>query len=623
MTTRFSLRFALIGAAGLMLAASAAAEPAASFPSAQQIVRDWRHDVHAPSGRDRTAHTRYRLLENALEGTVDEWVTQDGAYRQAWDRRLDRHDTQLTATGAQMRDWNGFLRDLNGVEAARLRAEAFNAQTLAFGPNAAFESAAVGETDDHTGVTLTLAAPGGLRIVWTLNRDTHLPMKSEIYESDTAKTTTAYENWNTHTHAPTRITISDSADPSAQLTFADRSFDRSRAEDFAPLVAGASDVTTADTVTVPFTLEANHIIVQVAVNGHAPMGFVLDTGAAYEVISTPRMADFGLTGYGSSQMTGGGNANASSFTKDVTLTLGGVTLANQHATVLDLNGLERAWGVPIGGILGYDFISRFVLDIDHQAKAMTMRRPDWTYAGQGVAVPLTFDGGIPYFEAIMSVPTKPELHAHMLMDFGASDTMILTSPFVAANDLARLAGTNSGVTGTAGLENQFFAQRNTRGRIDQIRLAELTLTGIPVSFSTNTTGAYASTTFAGTMGEAVYRRFHAIIDYPHRRVIFEHTSDSDAPFPDRKTFGATLIAGGPDLHTFTISGIRANSPAAAAGLLQNDIVAGVDTRAAAQISLSELRDMLAREGAHYMFHIRRGDQLVDVPATITTVSIDR
>jgi hypothetical protein len=89
-----------------------------------------------------------------------------------------------------------------------------------------------------------------------------------------------------------------------------------------------------------------------------------------------------------------------------------------------------------------------------------LHKPDgWRYTGKGAIVPITFDDdGIPYVEAVLSVPTKPNLPAHMALDFGAADTITLTSPFAKANDLINLAGTNTNVLTTAGLEKQFFTQ---------------------------------------------------------------------------------------------------------------------------------------------------------------------
>ncbi len=628
-TTTFVRRAAVAVALALAAAAPAWAQPQLSArASAREIVELWRQAVHARAHRDTAiaARARYIVMSNGLPSTIDEWVTQDGRYRLAYDRSLDRYDVLLTPQGGWMRDWNGFVRDLEGVELRRLRTEAFNTRVLGFGPPAELETATVRRTGENWVLTYTPA--GGVATAWYIDRHTLLPVKSVVHESATSRVATTYADWREvrSTFQPQQVRIAESDEETEEYTRTHPvAYARARTRDFAPLVAGPSDVTMAsDTVTVPFTMEANHVVVQLSINGRPPTGFLLDTGAAYQVISARRLSDFGLTAYGSGRTTGGGGAGQSSYTRVPVLALGGVTLSNQRATVLDLSGLERAWGVPIGGILGYDFISRFVVEIDHENKRMTLHRPEgWTYAGDGAVIPISLDGGMPYVDALLSVPTKPRLPARMVVDVGASDTMIFTAPYVAANDLARLAGTSTTVNATAGLENQFFAQRNTRGRIDSLWLGGMEVTGIPVSFSANSSGAYASAAFAGTIGEGIFSRFHMYLDYSRRRMVLESTPKSNEPFPERRTFGATLLANGSDLRTFTVTAVRTASPAEMAGLRANDVIVGIDGRTAQQLSLSEVRDILTQEGHQRVIRVRRGGQNLTITTNVALVSIDR
>jgi hypothetical protein len=145
------------------------------------------------------------------------------------------------------------------------------------------------------------------------------------------------------------------------------------------------------------------------------------------------------------------------------------------------------------------------------------------------------------------------------------------SPFVRDHDLIKLAGTDTRVLKAAGLEKQFFAQSNMRGHIDVFRVGGLVARSIPVSLSANTSGAYSDDSFAGTVGEGIYTRYHVFLDYPHHRAIFEPTAKAAAPFAERKTYGLTLIANGDDLRTFLVTAIRFGSPAEKDGFLKGDV----------------------------------------------------
>jgi len=280
--------------------------------------------------------------------------------------------------------------------------------------------------------------------------------------------------------------------------------------------------------------------------------------------------------------------------------------------------------MPLGGILGYDFISRCVVEIDYDKKLITLHDPrTWRYAGSGFSVPVTFDAGIPFAEGTISVPTKPAIPAYFILDFGAAETMTLTSPFVQANDLARLAGTNARVNRPAGLENQFFAQNNVRGHIDRLALGGLIVESIPVNMSVNTQGAYASASFSGTVGEGIDRRYHVFLDYARERILFEPTPEAAKPFPERQTYGLSLLASGPDLHTLTVSAVRPGSPAETDGFKEGDRIAALDNRPAAELTLGDVRDRLSHQGEQHRLEIARGNEKLALAIEVRLVSLDK
>ena len=602
----------------------------AQMPSASVIVQQWRTAVHRRAdGQAGVVHLKFTATEDGLGGTVDEWMTSKGAYRRRTVRQFDHNDIVLTPKGAQKRDWNEFVRDLDGTELQRLRSAAYVERATLFGPPAALSSAAVRETPDLHYWTLQISPPGALPITWYIDKKTSLPVRAVFLGPEDLDINTTYDEWKWLGGAfyPEHISVSVTGQSLSEYRLSPSGFQvESDQSVFAPLKPGVSDVVMAsDVVTLPFTLEANHIILQAQVNGSPAIGFILDTGNETEMINTSRMASFGLKSYGGIHSSGSGGPAEIGFATGATFTFPGVELRNQHVTVLDQSGLERALGIPLGGLIGFDFLSRFVVEIDYEAKIVQLHNPvGWRYAGKGAIVPITFDDdGIPYFDAVLSVPTKPSLPAHMVMDFGAADTMTLTSPFVKANDLIQLAGTNTNVSTPAGLEKQFFTQNNMRGHIDELHVGGIVARSIPVSLSANTEGAYASPNFAGTIGEGIYSRYHVFLDYPRHRAIFERTAKTDAPFPERKTFGLSVLASVDDLHTFTISAVRPGSAAESAGFKKGDVIVGFEDKQAAQFSLGELRDWLLKEGERHLFRVKRDGQDVLINAPIMLMSIDR
>lgn len=596
--------------------------------TAQEVIQKWRAAVHATKREmPVTAILVTTSNQDAVSGSVEEWITTAGAYRRVVKREFDNSELVLTDQLRKRRDWNGFVRDIEGQELKRLRTAIFEREVIVFGPPASLSQATVSESADHQSYLLKTTAPGGLPVTWHLDAKTWLPLKS-VHPGDDTEVTTLYEDWREAQGmlVPARARVSETDKPDYRWERTSLNFNNGLSPQiFKALKPGPSDVHLAkDAPPIPFNFENSHIMFKVSVNGRAPIWFILDTGADQEVINAPRLAEFGLQPYAKSATTGGGNSAEYDYAQGATFTLPGVELRNQHVAVLDQSGIERALGMPLGGILGHDFISRFVVEIDYQKQLIILHDPEsWKYSGRGYIVPVTFDDGIPFTNATISVPTKPAIPAYMVLDSGAAETMTLTSPFVKSNDLLKLAQTNSRVLSPAGLEKEFFAQNNVRGHIAQLALGELKVKSIPANFSVNVKGAYASQNFAGTIGESIFRRFHLFLDYARHRIILEPTAESEKPFPERRTYGLTLLSSGADLHTYTVAAVRPASPAEEAGFKKGDVIELFDNKPAAQFTLGELRDWLSREGEHYSAQVMRGADHLKIPIEIRLVSIDR
>ncbi len=592
----------------------------------EDVLDRWRKAVHASPSTPGEAVMTTSSNQDGVKTEVQEWVTPEGWYHAIVRREFDTTEIDLTDRDSVMRDWNGFLRTLRGKELSRLRAAVFESQVTVFGPPESAPAATPMRFDGDTLVELYLVAPGGDTTTWYLSSRTWMPLKSRRPGEDN-EITTVYGDWRETdgllTPFSAHVAETDKPEYMWERTDVKILAQTSRAH-FEPPAAGLPDTYIQATVPpISFNFENSHIIFPLSLNGRDSVLFLLDTGADEEVINEQHLAEFGLQPYGSTTTMGGGNTAAWSFARGATFRLPGVEIRDQHVTILDESGLERALGMKLGGILGYEFISRFVVEIDYEKCLLILHDPKtWTYSGSGYTVPVTFDNGIPFTNATISVPTKSAIPAFLILDFGAAETMTLTSPFVRANDLIRLAGTNATVNKLAGLENQFFAQNNVRGRIDQLAIGDLIVKSFPANFSVNTRGAYASTNFSGTVGEGIYRRYHVFLDYARERVIFEATPESDKPYPGRRTYGLTVLASGADLRTYTVTAVRGDSPAEKDGFLKGDVITALDGKPVAQFTLGGLREALSHDKEHHDFAVKRGSEVVRLRIDVRLVSLE-
>ena len=609
----------------LLLLAGPPSHAQHSTVNASQVVDRWRAAVHSDKASHAAVITTIST-EDGIPGTVQDWISNTD-FRREVQRNVDQSQLLLTKQRKERRDWNGWVRKVEGQELERFTTGVDEERCIVFGPPQEVGSAEVSEVSDHSAYLLRYKPEDGLTTTWYIDAKTFLPLKS-VRPGDDSEITTTYSDWRNANGVmtPYHALVTETEIPDYQWDRKTIQYKSTLSKDiFAPLVPGPSDATLAPNApSIPFTMEANHIVFNVSVNGRPPIGFILDTGADQNAINSTRLEEFGLKTYAKTMTSGGGNSAEYTYAAGATLTLPGVELRNQHVSVIDQTGLERALGVKFGGILGYDFISRFVMEIDYQNQMITLHDPrTWKYSGAGVMVPVIFDNGIPHAYGSIGVPTKPDIPAYFVVDFGASETATLTSAFVKSNDLARLAQTNATVNRPAGLESQFFAQNNVRGNLQRLTIGQLTVNNVPVNMSVNTKGAYASTNFSGTVGETIYSRYHCYLDYSNYRVILEPTPEANKPFPERETYGLTLLASGADLHTYTVAAVRPGSPAEADGFQKGDVISGEGGKNASEFTLRELRDSLSHAGQHHAFEVQRSGERQTKNVEVRLVSIER
>ena len=152
-------------------------------------------------------------------------------------------------------------------------------------------------------------------------------------------------------------------------------------------------------VEIPFVSGSRgHILVDVALNGQAPVQFALDTGAGRTVVNEARLAELGLEGRTSSEVVQGAHEQSDlGFTEVGALSLGDVAIGGLELATMDLTHVE-ADDMALFGVLGFDVLSRFDLTLDF-ANSTVVLHPraealDECAVCEGeISVPFTLAGG--------------------------------------------------------------------------------------------------------------------------------------------------------------------------------------------------------------------------------------
>ena len=170
----------------------------------------------------------------------------------------------------------------------------------------------------------------------------------------------------------------------------------------AALATGTRWLKTPGHARLPFEYASRHVWLKVSINGAPPADFLFDTGASITVLDSSYAARVGIVAVGHQQGVGAGAIGNAAFATVRTMRVAapdsdGVELADLKVAVLGLEGfLKPYFWREVAGVVGFDFIQRFVDRIDYDHQVLTLDDPqDFRYTGPGVAFPMTLAGSTP------------------------------------------------------------------------------------------------------------------------------------------------------------------------------------------------------------------------------------
>jgi hypothetical protein len=276
---------------------------------------------------------------------------------------------------------------------------------------------------------------------------------------------------------------------------------------------------------IPLEIDNNIILLRVSVNGSRPLKFIFDTGASHSVIVSQRTQELGLKTEGEATGTATGGPVQGSFITGVSLSVLGAEVSNQLLASFPFPAVP---GFEFDGVIGYDFIKQFVVEIDYPNKLMNLYDPrTYAYRGKEKAIPLLFDGGrIPFVLTKIVVDGRAPFEAKLEVDTGADGTFLLDTPLVKRHQLvaAMPKAVQDRGRGAGGEERRLL------GQVKAVHLGRFILKDPPLALSQHTEDAREGEDQDGLVGGEIFRRFKVILDYRHRRMILEPNKSFNDPY---------------------------------------------------------------------------------------------
>lgn len=394
---------------------------------------------------------------------------------------------------------------------------------------------------------------------------------------------------------------------------------------------------------ISFKLINNLIVIPVEING-VELSFLLDTGVTKPIIfnflNLTEELKINQTELIYIRGLGEGEPMEALRSRNNVVKIGDAINLNQDLfAVFDpsLNFAPRL-GVPIHGIIGFDFLKDFVAEVNYSRKFIKVI-PHNKYVKKKCnncsSFDLEFHNNKPYIQSEVEINGKVK-EVKLLIDSGGSDALWLfenkSSNIIAPNRFFRdFLG--------KGLSGSVYGKRSV---IDKLKLDIFELKRVNVAFPDSTSISFARKIKDrnGSLSGEVLKRFNLTLNYREKEIILKKNSNFNKPFSYNKS-GVTIEHSGVRVvkeeekynsfalgsndqaraeanivlstrykfslaPAFVIVELRENSPAHKAGLKVGDVIVTVNNKSTHMYTLQEVNQLFyEEEGRKIKFLIER------------------
>ena len=380
-------------------------------------------------------------------------------------------------------------------------------------------------------------------------------------------------------------------------------------------------------VVIPFKLLSNLIFIKVNVNG-VDLTFLLDTGVAETVLfSLDENQSVIFEDVEKVQLKGMGNQlpiDALKARNNVLKMPNFTDVSHDILIVLDQEvNFSPNVGIPVNGILGFDFFRNSAVEIDYLRKRITIRRAEYLSKRQVKryeSFPLEIIKDKPYIDVLVK-SGKQATVAKVLVDNGNSDALWL---FANRSKTIEIPPKSIPDFLGRGFSGNIYGEK---ARVENVKLNGFKLENIITSFPDSISTQNINTTIdrLGSIGGEVLRRFDQIFDYQNKILYLKPNKNFEQEFVYDKSgielqhegmewveerievrtqYKGEVFTGTGEKVTnafaykfglkpvFKIFNVRTGSTAAEAGLKENDKIITVNGKLANKMSLDQLNKLL-------------------------------
>lgn len=326
--------------------------------------------------------------------------------------------------------------------------------------------------------------------------------------------------------------------------------------------------------------------------------FILDTGSSGISLDSNTAAKYSIQHVPSGRyLYGIAGVRKVDFAPHQSLSFPGLKVDSLNFYINNYEVLTQVYGIQIDGIIGYSFLSRYIVKVDFDSLKISVFNPGYmVYPTRGILLHPSFNG-LPTIPLV--IKDAKTYTQNYFFDTGAGLCFLLSKTFVEDSSLLlkKRKPVPIQVQGMGG------KKRMKLTIIKELNIGNYKFRKVPTYLYDDDNNLLAYPQRAGLIGDDMLRRFNLIIDYPHRRIHLSPNSHFHDAF-DYSYTGMTMYSLD---STVYIDDIVKNSPAEKAGLQNGDIVMAIDNNFSGNVET--YKNLLQKTGFRTSILIRRKGEL--------------